>query len=176
MIDERLAMIEKTIRDVPDFPKKGIVFKDITPLLADPTAFVASLDVLAERYASERPDVIVGVESRGFIFGAALAARMMASFVPVRKAGKLPWKSVRMEYELEYGTDVIEMHVDAFPKGAKVLVIDDLIATGGTAWATCELVKQQGGELLGAAFIVELGFLKGRDRLDGVDVFSVLSY
>jgi len=176
MIDERLAMIAKTIRDVPDFPKKGIVFKDITPLLADPTAFVASLDVLAERYASDRPDVIVGVESRGFIFGAALAARMTASFVPVRKAGKLPWDSVSMEYELEYGTDVIEMHVDAFPKGAKVLVIDDLIATGGTAWATCELVKQQGGELLGAAFVVELGFLKGRERLAGVDVFSVLTY
>ncbi|RLB53136.1 MAG: adenine phosphoribosyltransferase [Deltaproteobacteria bacterium] len=169
-------MIAKTIRDVPDFPKKGIVFKDITPLLADPTAFVASLDVLAERYASDRPDVIVGVESRGFIFGAALAARMTASFVPVRKAGKLPWDSVSMEYELEYGTDVIEMHVDAFPKGAKVLVIDDLIATGGTAWATCELVKQQGGELLGAAFVVELGFLKGRERLAGVDVFSVLTY
>jgi len=176
MTDDRIAMIEKTIRDVPDFPKAGILFKDITPMLADPKAFVASIDVLVEYYADQRPDVIVGIESRGFIFGAALAARMAASFVPARKPGKLPWITDKIEYELEYGTDILEMHVDAVPTGAKVLVVDDLIATGGTAWAACELVKKQGGELLGAAFVVELAFLKGRDRLGDTPIFSILSY
>jgi adenine phosphoribosyltransferase len=176
MSDDRRERIKGAIRDVPDFPKEGILFKDITPMLADPVAFGASIDILVEHYDENRPDVIIGIESRGFIFGAALAARMRVSFVPVRKPGKLPWKSDKVEYSLEYGTGTVEMHVDAVPKGAKVLVIDDLIATGGTAWAACELVKKQGGELLGAAFVIELGFLKGRDRLAGVEVFSILSY
>ncbi len=176
MSDERIALIEKTIRDVPDFPKPGILFKDITPMLADPKAFVASIDVFVEQYAENRPDVIVGIESRGFIFGAALAARMSASFVPARKPGKLPWKTHEVEYELEYGKDKVQMHVDAIPAGSKVLVVDDLIATGGTAWAACELVKKQGGDLLAAAFVIELAGLKGRDRLGQTPVFSILSY
>jgi adenine phosphoribosyltransferase len=176
MSDDRIALIEKTIRDVPDFPKQGILFKDITPMLANPKAFVASLDVMVEQFADNRPDVIVGIESRGFIFGAALAARMNASFVPARKPGKLPWKHHSVEYELEYGTDEVQMHVDAIPTGAKVLVVDDLIATGGTAWATCELVKKQGGQILAAAFVIELSGLKGRDRLVGTPVFSILKY
>jgi adenine phosphoribosyltransferase len=176
MKDARIREIERTIRDVPDFPKKGILFKDITPMLADPKAFVSSIDILVEQYAVNRPDVIVGIESRGFIFGAALSARMAASFVPARKPGKLPWKTDRVEYELEYGKDAVEMHVDAIPVGSKVLVVDDLIATGGTAWAACELVKKQGGELLGAAFVIELAFLRGRDRLAGTPVFSILEY
>ncbi len=176
MSDDRIALIEKSIRDVPDFPKKGILFKDITPMLADPKAFVATIDIMVERFADNRPDVIVGIESRGFIFGAALAARMSASFVPARKPGKLPWKTHKVEYELEYGTDAVEMHVDAIPVGAKVLIVDDLIATGGTAWATCELVKKQGGQILAAAFVIELSGLKGRDRLEGTPIFPILSY
>lgn len=176
MKDARIREIERTIRDVPDFPKKGILFKDITPMLADPKAFVSSIDIFVEEYADHRPDVVVGIESRGFIFGAALSARMAASFVPARKPGKLPWKTDRVEYELEYGKDAVEMHVDAIPVGSKVLVVDDLIATGGTAWAACELVKKQGGELLGAAFVIELAFLRGRDRLAGTPVFSILEY
>jgi adenine phosphoribosyltransferase len=174
--DERIERIRRYVRDVPDFPKPGIMFKDITPLLADPEAFVTCLDLMAEHFAKHRPDAIVGIESRGFIFGAALAARMTASFVPVRKPGKLPWKADRVEYALEYGTDTVEMHVDAIAKGAKVLVVDDVIATGGTAWAATELVKRQGGELVGAAFAIELAFLNGRERLDGMDVFSILRY
>jgi adenine phosphoribosyltransferase len=174
--DERIERIRRYVRDVPDFPKPGILFKDITPLLADPEAFVTCLDLMAEHFAKHRPDAIVGIESRGFIFGAALAARMTASFVPVRKPGKLPWKADRVEYALEYGTDTVEMHVDAIAKGAKVLVVDDVIATGGTAWAATELVKRQGGELVGAAFAIELAFLNGRARLDGMDVFSILRY
>lgn len=174
--DARLQRIRRLIRDVPDFPKPGIVFKDITPLLASHEGFVTCLDLIQERYAEVRPDVVVGIESRGFIFGAALAARMAASFVPARKPGKLPADTDRVEYELEYGSDCVEMHRDAIEKGAKVLVVDDLIATGGTAWAACELVRRQGGRLVGAAFVIELSFLSGRDRLAPLETFSLLRY
>ncbi len=176
MSDERIDRIRSLIRDVPDFPKPGILFKDITPLLASHEGFVTCLDLIQERYASVRPDVIVGIESRGFIFGAALAARMAASFVPARKPGKLPADTDRVEYELEYGKDSVEMHRDAIAPGAKVLVVDDLIATGGTAWAACELVRRQKGEIVGAAFVIELTFLDGRRKLDGIEPFSLLRY
>jgi len=175
MSKERVESVRRLIRDVPDFPKKGVLFKDITPLLADPTGFTTCLDLFAERYAEANPDTIVGIESRGFIFGAALAARMTASFVPVRKPGKLPWHTESVEYELEYGTDTVHMHTDAIRPGAKVLLVDDLIATGGTAWATCELIRRQKAELIGAGFVIELSFLKGRDRL-GIEPYSILTY
>lgn len=176
MSDERIDRIRALIRDVPDFPKPGIVFKDITPLLASHEGFVTCLDLFQEKYATVRPDVIVGIESRGFIFGAALAARMAASFVPARKPGKLPAETDRVEYALEYGTDCIEMHRDAIEPGAKVLVVDDLMATGGTARAACELVRRQRGEVVGAAFVIELTFLDGRKKLEGVEPYSILRY
>lgn len=176
MTDERIAMLRACVRDVPDFPKPGIVFKDITPLLADPKAFTACLDLFAERWAGERVDSVIGIESRGFIFGAALAARMSASFVPVRKPGKLPRAVHRVEYALEYGTDSIEMHADALRDGERVIVIDDVIATGGTAAAAVELAKKQGAEVLGCGFVIELSFLSGRAKLPGVPVLSILDY
>jgi adenine phosphoribosyltransferase len=176
MTDDRIARLRALIRDVPDFPKPGIVFKDITPLLASHEGFVTCLDLIQERYANDRPDVVVGIESRGFIFGAALAARTGASFVPARKPGKLPAATDRVEYELEYGKDCIEMHKDGIARGQKVLVVDDLIATGGTAAAACELVRRQGGTLVGAAFVIELTFLDGRKRLAPLEPYSILSY
>lgn len=176
MTEARAQKIRERIRDVPDFPKPGILFKDITPLLASHEGFVTCLDLFQERYAAVRPEVIVGIESRGFIFGAALAARMAASFVPARKPGKLPAKSDRVDYQLEYGTDAIEMHRDAIARGSKVLLVDDLIATGGTAWAAGELVRRQGGNLVGAAFVIELAELGGRARIAPVEVYSLVSY
>ena len=176
MTEERIDRIRSLIRDVPDFPKPGILFKDITPLLASHEGFVTCLDLIQERFASVRPDVVVGIESRGFIFGAALAARMAASFVPARKPGKLPADTDRVEYELEYGSDCVEMHRDAIRPGSRVLVVDDLIATGGTAWAACELVRRQQGELVGAAFVIELAFLDGRKRLAPLEPYSILRY
>lgn len=176
MSEDRIDLIRSLIRDIPDFPKQGILFKDITPLLANHEGFVTTLDLIQEHWASHRPDVLVGIESRGFIFGAALAARMAASFVPARKPGKLPYQTHRAEYDLEYGTDAVEMHVDAIVPGSRVLVVDDLIATGGTAAATVELVRRQEGEVIGAAFVIELGFLKGRDKLPGVDILSLLTF
>jgi adenine phosphoribosyltransferase len=161
---------------VPDFPKPGILFKDITPALFDPRAFNICLDLMAERYDGKPLDAIVGIEARGFIFGAALASRMRKAFVPARKPGKLPYTTHRVEYELEYGKDAIEVHRDAIDKGAKVLVVDDLIATGGTAWAACELVRRLGGEVIGATFAIELTFLPGKQRLSPVPVYSVLQY
>ena len=176
-MNERIALAHKLIRDVPDFPKPGILFKDITPLLADSKAFLTVLDLIAEHFAGRGIDTIVGIESRGFIFGAALAARTQASFVPVRKPGKLPAGTDRLTYALEYGTDSLEMHKNSIRPHAKVLVIDDVIATGGTAAATCELVKRQGGEVAGLAFAIELTFLSGRQKLPrDVEIFSVLSY
>ena len=174
MSDDRIKMIESLVRDVLDFPKPGIVFKDITPLLASPVGFVACLDLFAEHFVTLHPDVIVGIESRGFIFGAALAARMNTSFVPVRKPGKLPWQADRVEYSLEYGTDALEMHRDALPKGARVLVVDDLMATGGTVAATFELVRRQAAEVVGAAFLIELMALEGRKRIAPLEPFSIL--
>lgn len=168
--------LKKLIRDVPDFPKPGIVFKDITPLLADAKGFQKTINILAERYATREIDHVVGIESRGFIFGAALAYRIGAGFVPVRKKGKLPYKTDAVEYALEYGTDIVEIHQDAVHEGSRVLVVDDLLATGGTARATCELVKKTGGKVVELAFLIELGFLKGREKLNGEEIFSMIQY
>ncbi len=163
--EHALRYLRAHLRDVPDFPKPGILFKDITPLLADPRAFHITLDLFAERFIGEHVDVVVGVESRGFIFGGALAARLNASFVPVRKPLKLPYKTDSVEYKLEYGEAVLQMHVDSIKTGAKVLVVDDLLATGGTAAAAAELTRRQGGVVSGFAFVVELDFLGGRQKL-----------
>ncbi|MFK7988265.1 MAG: adenine phosphoribosyltransferase [Sandaracinaceae bacterium] len=176
MSDPRLSMIQSHLRDVPDFPKPGILFKDITPLLASPEAFGATLDLLQERYADAVLDAVVGIESRGFIFGAALAARLGVSFVPARKPGKLPAETDRVEYALEYGTDALEMHTDALSAGQRALIVDDLIATGGTAAATVELVKRRGAAVHACAFVIELSFLEGRAKLDGVPVHSLLAF
>jgi adenine phosphoribosyltransferase len=176
-VTDRTAELAKFIRDVPDFPKPGIMFKDITPLLADPRSFTTVLDLIAERYAGRGIDTVIGIESRGFIFGAALAARTMSSFVPVRKPGKLPAATDRVTYDLEYGTDSLEMHKNSLRPGANVLVVDDVIATGGTAAAAIELAKRQGAHPIGAAFAIELTFLNGRTKLPrDIDIFSVLSY
>jgi adenine phosphoribosyltransferase len=176
-----LRYLRAHLRDVPDFPKPGILFKDITPLLADPRAFHITLDLFAERFIGEHVDVVVGIESRGFIFGAALAARLNASFVPVRKPGKLPYKTDEVAYALEYGEAVLQMHVDSIKAGAKVLIVDDLLATGGTASAAAELTRRQNGVVVGFAFVVELDFLGGRQKLiDGaqgkVGVYSLVHY
>jgi adenine phosphoribosyltransferase len=176
MTDPRIDLIQSRIRNVPDFPKPGIMFKDITPLLADGAAFGACIDVMAEQHDKSSYDVIVGMEARGFIFGAALAARAGKGFVPVRKPGKLPWQTHQMEYELEYGTDKVEMHKDAVLPKQRVLVVDDVIATGGTAWAACELVRALGGTVVGASFLIELSFLPGRKRIEPVPVSSVIVY
>jgi len=176
VIEAASDAIRQRIRDVPDFPKPGILFKDITPVLADPTTFNLCLDALAMRMATTHVDAIVGIESRGFIFGAALAARMRKAFVPARKPGKLPAAKQRIDYQLEYGFDALEMHRDAIKPKEKVLIVDDLLATGGTAWAACELVRALGGEVIGASFVIELSFLPGRERLKPVDVFSLVQY
>jgi adenine phosphoribosyltransferase len=169
-------LIKQRLRDVPDFPKPGIVFKDITPLLADPNAFNLCLDSTAAHFDSVTLDAIVGIESRGFIFGAALASRMRVAFIPVRKPGKLPYRTKRVSYALEYGTDSLEIHEDAIKQGDRILIVDDLLATGGTAWAACELVRQLGGTVVATSFVVELTFLAGRERLRPVDVFSLVQY
>ncbi|MEM1418069.1 MAG: adenine phosphoribosyltransferase [Myxococcota bacterium] len=176
MSDERHDLLRKLIRDVPDFPKPGILFKDITPLLAHPRGFTTCLDLLGEQAAKSGAESIVGMESRGFIFGAALAARLRLPFVPARKPGKLPADKVSVEYALEYGTDTLEMHRDALKPGEKTLIVDDLIATGGTAKATAELVAALGAEVAGFAFVIELGFLNGRAELAPHPVHSLLVY
>jgi adenine phosphoribosyltransferase len=164
------------IREVPDFPKKGILFYDITTLLKDKAGYATLIDVLAERYIGKGVDLILGMEARGFIFGPALAYRLSAGFVPVRKPGKLPAATERVEYDLEYGSNILEVHKDAIEKGQRVLIVDDLLATGGTAEATAKLATQLGAEIAGLAFVVELDFLKGRDKLKSYDVYSVLHY
>jgi adenine phosphoribosyltransferase len=180
--DHSVRYLKAQLRNVPDFPKPGILFKDITPLLADPRAFHITLDLFAERFITEHIDVIVGIESRGFIFGGALAARLNASFVPVRKPGKLPYRTDRVAYKLEYGEAELEMHVSSIPAGAKVLIVDDLLATGGTASAAAELARHQGGVVDGFAFVVELDFLGGRERLlssdagKGARVYSLVHF
>ncbi|MGE0787134.1 MAG: adenine phosphoribosyltransferase [Sandaracinaceae bacterium] len=176
MTDARIERIRAHIRDVPDFPKPGILFKDITPLLATPPVFAEVLDAFEEHFAAERPDAVVGIESRGFIFGAVLAARMRLPFVPARKPGKLPAATDRVEYSLEYGTDAIEMHVDALNEGQRVVLIDDLIATGGTAAAALELIRRRGATPVGAGFVIELSFLEGRAKMGDVPVHSLLTY
>ncbi|MDY6912889.1 MAG: adenine phosphoribosyltransferase [Planctomycetota bacterium] len=169
-----MTALEKLIRDVPDFPKKGIVFKDITPLLADPQALAEAVARLCEPFCDKGVEIVTGIESRGFIFAPLVAARLDAGFVPIRKPGKLPAETISQQYELEYGTDEIEMHADAIQAGQKVLMIDDLLATGGTMAAACDLVKRLGGQIVGAAFVVELCFLNGRDKLAGCDVRSII--
>lgn len=164
------------IRDVPDFPKPGILFKDITTLLKDGDAFHAAIDGLLERIGPRPVDAVVGMESRGFIFGAPIAYRLGVGFVPVRKLGKLPADVASVEYDLEYGSATLEMHRDAFAPGAKVLIVDDLLATGGTVAGTIELTKQLGGEIVACAFLIELTALHGRDRLGGYDVVTLISY
>jgi adenine phosphoribosyltransferase len=164
------------IRDIPDFPKPGILFKDITPLMADAQALDAAVVRLAEYARPRDVDVVIAAEARGFLLGAALARDLGAGFVLARKPGKLPHETVRAEYMLEYGTDALELHSDAVAHGARVLVHDDLLATGGTARALCSLVEQLGGEVVGCAFLIELAFLHGRDRLAGCDVHALLRY
>ena len=176
---ESLAYAKSKIRDIPDFPSKGILFKDITPLLAEPRAFHIVLDSIAERFIGEHVDVIVGVEARGFIFGGALAARLNASFVPARKPGKLPAESDKVSYKTEYSVAELEMHKESIRSGARVVVVDDVLATGGTAKASAELVSRQGGQVVAYAFVIELAFLGGRKVLeDGFDgrIESVLTY
>jgi adenine phosphoribosyltransferase len=173
--DDRLTRITSRIRDVPDFPKPGILFKDVTPLLGDGPAFRIVTDLLAERVGANKPELIVGIESRGFIFGAALAERLGVGFVPVRKPGKLPYKTTRETYALEYGTDALEMHEDAVDQ-RRCLIVDDLLATGGTAAATARLVERQGGRVDGFAFVIELDFLNGRSRLGGRAVHALVHY
>ncbi len=168
--------LKKIIRDVPDFPKPGIIFKDITPLLANVKTFQKVIDTFARRYAERQIDYVVGVEARGFIFASALAYRIDAGFVPVRKKGKLPYKTESVGYALEYGTDYIEIHQDAIHKDSRVLVVDDLLATGGTCKATCDLVAKTGGHVVECSFVIELAFLKGREKLAGQEVYSLIQY
>ena len=173
---ERLARIGRLVRDVPDFPKPGIVFKDITPLLGDGGAFADTIALFAEGALPRRPDAVVAIESRGFLFGAALAARLGVGVIPVRKPGKLPARTLRAEYALEYGTDVLEIHADALARGARALIVDDVLATGGTAAATTRLVRELGAEVAGCAFLIELAFLGGRRKLEGIPVDSLLVF
>ena len=168
--------LKRLIREIPDWPKPGILFYDITTLLKDKQGFASLIDGLSTHYINAKIDVVVGVEARGFIFAPALAYRLNAGFVPVRKPKKLPGERVSVTYDLEYGSDTLEMHKDAIKQGQRVLVVDDLLATGGTANATVELAKSLGGEICGAAFAVELTFLNGRNKLAGYDVFSLLQY
>ena len=173
------AWLKEHVRDIPDFPKPGVTFKDITPLLADREAFRFSVDALAEDFAAHRVDPVdkvLGVEARGFILAAPIAYRFGAGFVPVRKAGKLPWQVEKEEYVLEYGTDLLEIHGDAVQPGQRVLIVDDVLATGGTAAATVRLVEKLGGQVAGIGFVIELAFLEGRSRIEGHDVVSLLTY
>lgn len=176
MNNKDIDSIRKAIRDIPDFPRPGIVFKDITPLLGNGPLFAKTIDVLAERYRDQKIDIVLGIESRGFIVGAALAYKLGAGFCVVRKPGKLPYDTHSASYELEYGTDSLEIHIDAIPQNARVLIVDDLIATGGTAAATAQLVSKLGGEVVECAFVIELSFLKGRDKLQPYGVFSLVQY
>ncbi len=164
------------IRDVPDFPKPGIMFRDVTPLLQNGPAFRACIERLCENLATVRPAVIAGIEARGFIFGATAAAAMGIGFVPVRKLGKLPWKTRQARYELEYGGDGIEVHEDAVAKGARVALVDDLLATGGTAGAARRLLEEVGGQVVAASFVVELAALKGREKLPGLPIQALITY
>lgn len=164
------------IENVPDFPKPGIVFKDITPLLADPAGLSLAVELITQPFRSKSVCKVVGAESRGFIFGTAVARNLSAGFVPIRKPGKLPRKVISEDYELEYGTDRMEIHQDAVRKGDRILLVDDLLATGGTIAACCRLVESLGGEIVGVAFLIELAFLKGRDRISQYPIHSVLRY
>lgn len=168
--------LKRFIRDVPDFPKKGIIFKDITPLLMNPETFDFAVSEMARRFAGRQIEKICAIEARGFIFGAALAIKMGIGFVPVRKQGKLPWTKVSQEYLLEYGSDTIEIHLDAVRKGENVLLVDDVLATGGTAKAVCQLLERAGAHIQALACLIELDFLKGREALSGYEIFSQVHY
>ena len=168
--------LKSLIRTIPDYPKPGIIFKDITPLLGQPEAFKASTDAMAAPYHDVELDAVVGIESRGFIFGAAIAQSVGCGFVPIRKPGKLPADTISVSYELEYGEDTVEIHRDAVGEGDRVLLVDDVLATGGTMAAACELIRETGASIAGLVFLVELSFLDGRARLDGEDIHSVLTY
>src|ERR1700688_1730106 len=168
--------LKKLIREVPDFPKPGILFYDITTLLKDKLGFATLIDALSEHYLAKDIDLVLGMEARGFIFGPAVAYRLNAGFVPVRKPGKLPAAAAKYDYALEYGTNTLEIHRDAIQRGQRVIIVDDLLATGGTAEATAHLAESLGAEIAGLGFVVELDFLKGREMLQGYDVFSLLHY
>ena len=168
--------LKAKIRDVPDFPQPGIVFKDIMPLLADPVTLRETVDLLTAWIEPRKPDVIVGAEARGFILGAAIASKLDVGFVAARRPGKLPWKTVSATYALEYGENTLELHADALAQGERVVVHDDLLATGGTAKAICDLAEQLGGEIVGVAFVIELAFLEGRRHLENYDVHSLITY
>lgn len=168
--------LRSKIRDIKDFPTEGILFRDITTLLKDGSSWAAVIDHLSSKYRSAKIDVVVGVESRGFIFGGALAHQLQTGFVPVRKRGKLPGRTIEEEYELEYGRDVLAIHEDAIRSGQRVLAVDDLLATGGTMAATLRLIERLGGQVVGATFLIELAFLKGRDRLKGYTLDSLITY
>ena len=164
------------VRDIPDFPQPGVTFKDITPLLSNTDAFRSTIDLIAGHFDGQSVDRVLGIEARGFIIAAPVAYRFGAAFVPVRKAGKLPWEIERVEYELEYGSDLLEIHRDAVAPGDRVVIVDDVLATGGTAAATVRLVEKLGGTVAGLAFVIELEFLKGRAKVDGFDLLSLITY
>lgn len=176
MSSEAITKLRGSIRDVPDFPKKGIIFKDITPILSDPGLFRLSIDLFLERCRGKKIDKIVGIDARGFLFGSAVAYELGVGFVPIRKRGKLPYKVEAAKYSLEYGEAEMEMHVDAMRSGEKVVLVDDLLATGGTSAAAAALIKKVGGELLEAQFLIELDFLNGREKLKPTEVISFLKY
>ncbi|MFB0528304.1 MAG: adenine phosphoribosyltransferase [bacterium] len=171
-----MQRLKELIRSIPDFPKKGILFRDITTLLQNGPQFHQAIDILAEHYEGKKIDKIVAVESRGFIIASPLAYKLNAGIIPVRKKGKLPYKTVETTYELEYGTDTLEMHADAFPPGANILIVDDLLATGGTAKATIDLVEKLKGKVVGICFLIELTDLKGMEKLKGYEVLSIIKY
>jgi adenine phosphoribosyltransferase len=175
-MSDATSTLKNLIRDVPDFPKPGIMFKDITPLLADPSGLAMAVEMMANPFRRDRVDLVVGAESRGFIFGTAIAQSLSCGFVPVRKPGKLPSETHRVEYGLEYGTDVLEMHIDAMSPGHRVLMVDDLLATGGTMAACIEMVRRTGAEIAAATFLIELEFLEGRRKLGDVPIHSAIRY
>lgn len=168
--------LERYIRDIPDFPKKGIMFKDITPLLKDARAFETAIEMLAAKYKDAKIDKIASMESRGFILGAALAMKLRCGFIPIRKKGKLPYETIREEYSLEYGTDLLEMHKDALEKGENILIVDDVLATGGTANAVCRLIEKLGGNIAALCFLIELSSLNPRKKLEGYPIESLITY
>jgi adenine phosphoribosyltransferase len=175
-IEMDTAVLRESIRDIPDFPKPGVAFKDITPLLADPVAFSTAVDAIVVSFGRGTIDKVVGIEARGFIIAAPVAYHFGAGFIPLRKPGKLPYETVSEAYELEYGTESLELHTDAFDPGDRVLIVDDVLATGGTARAAANLVEQAGGKVSGLAFVIELEFLHGREKLSGYDHMSLLKY
>ena len=175
-IELNMSVLDKKIRDIPDFPKPGVMFKDITPLLADPATFSTAVDAIVVSFGRGSIDKVVGIEARGFIIAAPVAYHFSAGFVPLRKAGKLPYETVSETYDLEYGTETLEVHSDAFTPGDRVLIVDDVLATGGTARAACNLVESAGAKVAGLAFVIELGFLNGKSQIDGYDYTSLLLY